>query len=813
MKKRYLLIVMLTIRHFFAFSQTFEGRDTLKVSAENILDGHWADITHDGTLEYVALLQNQDSVFVTMFFMERDTLNHQVLLAKEGIGAQFEIVDLTQDGLLDILLTIKTKTTSTLEIYPNNEGLDFDEGVMKIDDLFAHSWVPTDLKRNGSKEILAIVEEEGILTPRLYAYKEEIIGWDTLQLEYSEGITFRELLAIDLQKDGWDDILLGGINEAGDAELILYQNNKGKLDSAGHDFDYPELLKMSKVDLDADGDFEIFYHGEVGATTSLYYYHNTDSSFVREELVIDPDSVLQFFAADFNSDGFVDIVLKSSTGGELKNELMLNDGNLSFSSEEIFMSDHQDFGDWDWDGDLDILQFKKIEDSLEVVLLDNSTVAQNLGPTTPTQSMVFPQSNSITISWDSVKDDHTNQAALTYDLYLKKEGITLSPGFKIENPYRIVVAHGNQNTLTEVSYHELDPGIYEYGIQAVDNAYYAGGGLGDIHRGQFVICDNVQTNEYIVCTDEEYTLIANGGKTGTWYSSRQGYLGTSDSLNLIVEQDDQIFFSVHNSLFCEDQEVWSFDVQESGEIEQLPDLWACEGNVLELKIDDYWKSIKWTSQIKGDLSDSTYLTYEVVAQDTVTVSLESYQGCAFQDVFSVNVSSPEISLSGEIYRILKGESVQLSVGGGDKYIWEPSEGLNDPLIANPLASPEKTTLYTVQVTDSLGCKALASIQVIVESEAFIPNLFTPNQDQRNDVLKIYGLEEVNEFTFKIYNRSGGLVYETNNLDEAIAIGWDGTRKGKPQPNGVYYWRISGTYKNGNPVYLNGKNSGAIHLLR
>ena len=135
------------------------------------------------------------------------------------------------------------------------------------------------------------------------------------------------------------------------------------------------------------------------------------------------------------------------------------------------------------------------------------------------------------------------------------------------------------------------------------------------------------------------------------------------------------------------------------------------------------------------------------------------------------------------------------------------------MISNPIASPDKSTLYTVEVRDSIGCVAIGTVQLIVETNAFIPNLFTPNQDQRNDVLKIYGLEEINDFSFKIYNRSGSLVYESNDLDEVINKGWDGTHNGKEQPNGVYYWKITGTYKNGNPIYLNGESSGALHLLR
>jgi gliding motility-associated-like protein len=245
----------------------------------------------------------------------------------------------------------------------------------------------------------------------------------------------------------------------------------------------------------------------------------------------------------------------------------------------------------------------------------------------------------------------------------------------------------------------------------------------------------------------------------------------------------------------------------------FPDVWACVDELLEFEADPLWKSVHWQSTLLGDLDTSSNISYLVAQQDSIHVNFQTDLGCDLADEFTINLSSPTINLSGESYRVLKGNSVQLNASGGLSYEWSPKEGLNDPLISNPISSPDKSTLYTVEVTDSIGCTSIGMVQLIVEANAFIPNLFTPNGDQRNDLLKIYCLLEVQHFSFTIYNRSGSKVYESNELDEVISTGWDGTKNGREQPIGVYYWKISGTYKNGNTVYLNGESSGAVHLMK
>lgn len=93
---------------------------------------------------------------------------------------------------------------------------------------------------------------------------------------------------------------------------------------------------------------------------------------------------------------------------------------------------------------------------------------------------------------------------------------------------------------------------------------------------------------------------------------------------------------------------------------------------------------------------------------------------------------------------------------------------------------------------------------------YIPNAFSPNNDGINDVFRPFtGTEcQISDYTIRIFNRWGSLVFESNNIETA----WDGTFRNQPAPQGVYLYAIQYTAE------TNGRSrvfvqSGEITLLR
>jgi len=71
----------------------------------------------------------------------------------------------------------------------------------------------------------------------------------------------------------------------------------------------------------------------------------------------------------------------------------------------------------------------------------------------------------------------------------------------------------------------------------------------------------------------------------------------------------------------------------------------------------------------------------------------------------------------------------------------------------------------------------------VENIFRVPNAFTPNGDNKNDYIKMLTTNVDHINYFKIFNRSGKLVYETQNLNDK----WDGRVNGVLQDPDAYYW--------------------------
>lgn len=102
----------------------------------------------------------------------------------------------------------------------------------------------------------------------------------------------------------------------------------------------------------------------------------------------------------------------------------------------------------------------------------------------------------------------------------------------------------------------------------------------------------------------------------------------------------------------------------------------------------------------------------------------------------------------------------------------------------------RTVLYTVKlvVENDKNCFDTATHQVEVVTSCYIvvPSAFSPNGDNNNEYLYPLNAFKATNLQFRVYNRYGQVVFETNDWKKR----WDGTLNGQKQPSGIYVWTLS-----------------------
>ena len=186
-----------------------------------------------------------------------------------------------------------------------------------------------------------------------------------------------------------------------------------------------------------------------------------------------------------------------------------------------------------------------------------------------------------------------------------------------------------------------------------------------------------------------------------------------------------------------------------------------------------------------------------------TLTVTDNYGCNFSvnDQVLITVQPPVPAFAGNDTIAVLGVAHQLSGSGGVDYLWSPSAPLNLATAQNPLATLDHDQLFVLKVTDIAGCIGYDTvfIQVYQGPNYYVPNAFSPNNDGINDIFRAIPVGIAQTEYFRVFNRYGQLIFETNQWLK----GWDGRFKGKTQPIGVYVWVVKGIDKNGRIVEMKG----------
>jgi len=809
MKKSFFIIFSFTL-YSTVSAQNFKA-DTLTVPI-NIEYATSAELTGDAFLDY--FFYGTDSVGNVGYWIYENQGDQAFVLQPLSLPAiteaTFAFADLNRDNSLDLVISGRDSVGDGITNIFYSLTDPGDSSRMPVDSLQASLITCADFDNDGRRDLLLNGTKADSLVSFVYQNVDTaFIVQDTLSIALREGVA----AAYDWNNDDEVDLLLSGATEDGKAVTQLYQNQ------TKFTFEPTDVIPDSVIgtavavgDYNHDGRSDILLSGRNSQdepAVTLYQYSNQ----AYELLNLDTLSVQGNFAslADYNHDGLTDIGLagQDAIGQEVLRWYFNQDSTLreeEYDSLLLATNFRQAVGDMDNDGNLDALLVANYSDSPDSLFLLWNEADENPGPGRPSNPQVRTIANETLLSWNASPDDTTQLAALTFDLFVLLENDTVfqvSPEFSGEFKFR--ADYGRAGYGTEHTVRSLPEGKFYWGVAAVDNSFR----MSEPCAGP-AVCFTIEREDTTVCANTALRLRAE--QEVDWYSTQRGYLQTGQRLDYTITETDTLYYAIQSETTC--ATTYTLTITTDEEYDLLPtDTTVCRNELLVLTADSVFSAVNWYSASQGLLGSVDTLTFEVNESDTLWLEATLPSACLVYDTMVVNLFPEEELIADTVVSIESGASVTLNANEALSYAWSPADNVSDATAQFPTVSPTRTTTYFLGATTLNGCTVIDSITVMVRpgpvlTTLFVPNLFSPNGDGKNDEFRLYG-QRIETMTFQVYDRQGTLLFETNRLEE----GWDGKYRNQSLPSGLYVWKLSGSFQDGAPLLFEGNQSGTLRLVR
>lgn len=273
--------------------------------------------------------------------------------------------DYNQDGYLDIVSSgwdVAEKKRYAI-LYENNNGKDFSintqTSLKGVNDVTPNNAAWGDLNNDNQIDLIIAGQDGGQRTATIYVGSgQRLLNFATLTGVFASSVSWT-----DYNGDGWQDILITGINTKHVDVSEIFQNNQGGSFA-------PSSVKLEGVfdgtsvwgDMDKDGDADLLVTGKSahGQLVSLVYENLGNGIFKNLELNLVPLRRASAAWGDYDNDGYLDFLISGFNVKEHPTtQLYHNNGNKTFSPVKTIITDLSSsaiaWGDVDNNGELDVL--------------------------------------------------------------------------------------------------------------------------------------------------------------------------------------------------------------------------------------------------------------------------------------------------------------------------------------------------------------------------------------------------------------------------------------------------------------------------
>lgn len=243
-----------------------------------------------------------------------------------------------------------------------------------------------------------------------------------------------------------------------------------------------------------------------------------------------------------------------------------------------------------------------------------------------------------------------------------------------------------------------------------------------------------------------------------------------------------------------------------------PDTAICKGASVQLSSSEAIANYVWTPSagLSNPNIGSPIATPD--ATTTYMVKVTDNNGCADSAKVRIRIKNPDgavAAISGSEFLCRPFDSASIKdASKGHITNWNWSFG-NGQVFADSKPPTQyysisnSATTYTIRliVSDTSNCSDTAYhiLKVVDNCYIAVPTAFTPNGDGLNDYLYPLNAYKATNLLFRVYDRSGQILFETRDWTKK----WDGTFRGIPQATAVYVWMLEYTDDKGRKVSLKG----------
>ena len=695
-----------------AFAQTsFQDIPNLPfLDSQSYLRGiTWVDVDNDYDLDVCVTGHDVNFVNQSAIFVNDGNgnfSNTNLLVSAQKIPFQHAWADIDNDDDLDLYIAATWNSNGVNELWKNNGGVS-----------------------------LTLTQNTGA-TPNVPQPYEGTVSW------------------VDYNNDGWVDLFLPRWNNL---KNQLYRNTgNGNFSEVTTGAIVNDLAWTSGGfwgDYDNDKDQDLFVvNFQIGATApgnNNLFRNNGDGTFTKMltagQVVTLQQNGRSANWVDANNDGRLDLFVCNQFGQDL---LHINNGNGTFTTQAIGSINHtswtSNWGDFDNDGDQDLLTSGFF--STDNRFWQNDGLG-NLSDVTATYANIFPSttngSNSTSVigvdaDLDGWLDLHFTQPENSADHFYKNLGIPCQSWLEVK-------CVGQQSNHAAI---------------------------GTTIRAKAIIDGNAVWQMRQISSQT-----AANGSNPLW--QHFGFKDATIIDSLVVEWPSGkvcTFEQVAARQILEIKEDCSFTVIKAAPVMpgSLQELTVCQPALASIQLEAQAPAGgTWLSDCGGCVNTQGLFNPIGLATGDYLVRYRQGGVCdGSTDSFLITIyPQPQIELSGK-ETVDYGEAAMLMASGGQTYVWEPAGSLSCESCDNPTFTADTTTIFTVIGTDLNGCLDTSTLQVNVrvELKVTMPNAFTPNGDQNNDIFRpAFKGNIFKEYHLLVYSRWGERIFETITPGE----GWDG----------------------------------------